>query len=70
MAARPFQLHARKEIVTTDLIERPTTTFASREAAEAEAALWERAGFQTSIVDVGELGTEPADDNDVIDVED
>jgi len=62
MAARPFQLHARKEIVTTDVIARPTTTFASREAAEAEAALWSKAGFETSIIEIDETSTEAASD--------
>lgn len=70
MAARPFQLHARKEIVTVETIARPVTSFADRETAEAEAELWRKAGFLAQVVDtsageVVEFPTPPeADDAD------
>jgi hypothetical protein len=51
MAARPFQLHARKEIVTVETISRPVTSFTDRDSAEAEAELWRKAGFMAEVVD-------------------
>ena len=61
MAARPFQLHARKEIVTVETISRPVTSFTDRDSAEAEAELWRKAGFIAEVVDtsVGETPTFP-----------
>lgn len=61
MAPRPFQLHARKEIVTTETIARPVTSFSDRELAEAEAALWRKAGFTAEVVDVN-AGEKPSFD--------
>lgn len=61
MAPRPFQLHARKEIVTVETIARPVTSFADRELAEAEADLWRRAGFVAEVVDTS-AGEKPSFD--------
>jgi hypothetical protein len=63
MAGRPFQLHARKEIVTVELIDRPVTSFATRDAAEEEAALWAKAGFSTEVVDTSKGETPTITEN-------
>jgi len=69
MAARPYQLHARKEIVTVENIDRPVTSFSTLEAAEEEAALWAKAGFAVEVIDTSKgetptIATEPAGDAD------
>lgn len=56
---RPYQLHARREIVTVETVSRPVTNYAERDTAETEAELWRRAGFEVAVVDTSAGETPP-----------